>query len=173
MGLLQGHDPHTLREIVDQAQCAARLEEIGAHRSLPALLERVWILNVLDRHDDAAQLAAEAVRLARMAGKRTDLLRARILHASVANSRGKTDAALKELGTCIDEAEGQGWLSIAALALFHRGRVHFSAGDIAEARGDFKRALFLRQESGASEAQLETILLAIDASDRRRAAVGE
>jgi hypothetical protein len=36
------------------------------------------------------------------------------------------------------------------------------------ARADFKRALFLRQEAGATDEQLESILIAIDAADRRR-----
>ena len=40
--------------------------------------------------------------------------------------------------------------------------------DFVAARSDFKRALFLRQESGASDDQLEAALLAIDAADRRR-----
>ena len=41
----------------------------------------------------------------------------------------------------------------------------------ADARADFKRALFLRQEAGAPEDQLESTLLAIEAADRRRSAV--
>ena len=50
---------------------------------------------------------------------------------------------------CADEAEGQGWSAIAAFAYQHRGRVHYDAGEFDGARRDFKRALFLRQESGA------------------------
>ena len=70
---------------------------------------------------------------------------------------------------CAEEAEGQGWASIAAFAYQHRGKVRFDAGDFDDARVDFKRALFLRQESGATDEQLESSLLAIDAADRRRA----
>ena len=61
------------------------------------------------------------------------------------------------------------WASIAAFAYQHRGKVRFDAGDFDDARLDFKRALFLRQESGATDDQLESSLLAIDAADRRRA----
>ena len=43
-----------------------------------------------------------------------------------------------------------------------------NATDYDAARADFKRALFLRQNAGATDAQLESILLAIDAADRRR-----
>jgi len=110
------------------------------------------------------------VRVARMAGTRKDLMRARILHASVQQNRGAYAAAEQELTFCADEAEGQGWAGIAAFAYQHRGRVRFDAGELDGARRDFKRALFLRQESGAPDEQLESTLLAIDVVDRRRAA---
>ena len=80
---IHGYDPETLREKVDPRQCKERLDEIGEQRSLPALLERVWLLKVLGRPEDALVLSEQSVRVARMAGTRKDLLRARILHASV------------------------------------------------------------------------------------------
>lgn len=170
MSYIRGFDPDTLREQVDARQCKERLDEIGEQRSLPALLERVWLLKVLDRTEDALVVSEQSVRVARMAGTRKDLLRARILHATVLQARGAYGAAEQELTTCAEEAEGQGWAGIAAFAYQHRGKVHFDDGDFDSARKDFKRALFLRQESGASDHQLESTLLAIDAADRRRAA---
>ena len=169
MSLILGYDPETLREQVDLDACAARLAELGEQRSLQALLERVWLLKVLGRLEDALVISEESVRVARMAGTRKDLLRARILHATINQWRGAYAAAEHELSTCAAEAEGQGWPSIAAFALEHRGKTHFDAGDFERARGDFKRALFLRQESGAADAQIESALLAVDAADRRRA----
>lgn len=169
MSYIHGYDPETLREKIDERQCKARLEEIGEQRSLPALLERVWLLKVLDRLEDALVISEQSVRVARMAGTRPDLLRSRILHASVQQARGAYAAAEHELTTCAEEAEGQNWASIAAFAYQHRGKVRFDAGDFDDARMDFKRALFLRQESGATDEQLESSLLAIDAADRRRA----
>lgn len=168
MSYILGYDPDTLREKVDVRRCKERLSEIGEQRSLPALLERVWLLKVLDRLDDALVISEESVRVARMGGTRKDLLRARILHATVLQARGSLAAADQELSTCALEAEGQGWAAIAAFALQHRGKVHFDGGDYAGAREDFKRALFQRQESGAPDDQLEATLLAIDAADRRR-----
>lgn len=168
MSYIKGYDPDTLREIVDPRACKERLDEIGEQRSLPALLERVWLLKVLGRLEDSLVLSEESVRVARMAGTRKDLLRARILHASVEQFRGAFAAAENELATCAAEAEGQGWNAIAAFAYQHRGKVHFDAGDFVSARADFKRALFLRQEAGAPDDQLESTLLAIDAADRRR-----
>jgi hypothetical protein len=82
--------------------------------------------------------------------------------------RGAYAAAEQELTSCAYEAEGQEWNAIAAFAYQHRGKVFYDAGDFVSARADFKRALFLRQESGASDDQLEATLLAIDAADRRR-----
>ena len=169
MSYIRGYDPDTLREIVDARECRERLDEIGEQRSLPALLERVWLLKVLGRLEDALVLSEQSVRVARMAGTRKDLLRARILHATVDQCRGAYAAAEQELTTCAEEAEGQGWSAIAAFAVQHRGKVHFDAGDFARARADFKRALFLRQEAGTPDDQLESTLLAIDAADRRRA----
>lgn len=169
MSYIKGYDPDTLREKIDPQQCKERLAEIGEQRSLPALLERVWLLKVLDRLDDALVLSEQSVRVARMAGTRKDLLRARILHASVMQFRGAFAAAEQELTTCAHEAEGQGWSAIAAFAYQHRGKVHYDAEDYNAARSDFKRALFLRQEAGAAEDQLESTLMAVDAADRRRA----
>ena len=128
------------------------------------------LLKVLDRLDDALVVSEESVRVARMGGTRKDLLRARILHATVLQFRGAFAAADQELSMCAQEAEGQDWAAIAAFALQHRGKVHFDGGDYDRARSDFKRALFLRQESGAADDQLESTLLAIDAADRRRVA---
>ncbi|MFB7894084.1 hypothetical protein ACFC1I_17925 [Microbacterium sp. NPDC056044] len=170
MSYISGYDPDTLREKVNASQCRERLEEIGDQRSLPALLERVWLLKVLDRADEALVISEQSVRVARMAGTRKDLLRARILHATVLQARGAYGAAEQELTTCAEEADGQGWAGIGAFAYQHRGKVNYDAGDFEAARKDFKRALFLRQESGATEGQLESTLLAIDAADRRRAA---
>lgn len=168
MSYIHGYDPDTLREQIDPRQCKDRLDEIGEQRSLPALLERVWLLKVLGKLEDSLVLSEQSVRVARMAGTRKDLLRARILHASVLQIRGAYAAAEQELSTCAFEAEGQNWSGIAAFALQHRGKVHFETGDFVSARADFKRALFLRQESGATDDQLESTLLAIDAADRRR-----
>lgn len=171
MSLIQGYDPDTLREQVDLDACTARLAEIELQRSLPSLLERVWLLKVLGRLDESLTLSDESVRLARMAGTRKDVLRARILHASVLQQRGAYAAAEQELSTCASEAEGQGWVSVAAFAHQHHGKNAFEAGDLEQARESFKRSLFLRREAGASDADLETALLAIDAVERRRSAV--
>ena len=168
MSYIRGYDSDTLRELVDETECARRLAEIESQRSLPAMLERVWLLKVLDRLDESLALADEAVRQARMAGTRKDVLRARVLHATVLQYRGAHAAADQELATCADEAEGQRWASIAAFAHQHRGKNALDAGDFEQAKESFKRSLFLRRESGAEDRDLETALLAIEAAERRR-----
>lgn len=169
MSYIQGYDPQTLRELVDLRQCRERLAELGDQRSLPALLERVWLLKVTDQLDDALVVSEQSVRVARMGGPRKDLLRARVLHATVLQVRGAFAAATQELTTCAEEAEGQGWAALAAFAYQHRGKVFYDAEDYVNARADFKRALFLRQEAGAPEDELESTLIAIEAAERRRA----
>lgn len=169
MSYIQGYDPQTLREIVDVQHCRERLAELGDQRSLQALLERVWLLKVVDKLDDALVVSEQSVRVARMGGPRKDLLRARVLHATVLQFRGAYAAATQELTTCAEEAEGQGWSALAAFAYQHRGKVFYDAEDYVNARADFKRALFLRQEAGAPEDELESTLIAIEAAERRRA----
>ena len=168
MGYIKGYDPDSLRELVDPSECEARLDELGDQRSLPSMLERVWLLKMLGRLDDALVLAAETVRQARMAGTRKDLLRARVLHATVLQYRRAHAAADHELATCVAEAEGQGWVPIAAFAHQHRGRNAFEAGEFEQARESFKRTLFLRREAGAADTELEAALLAIETVERHR-----
>lgn len=171
MSYIRGYDSETLREIVDTAACAERLAEIETQRSLPALLERVWLLKVLDRLDEALELSEEAVRQARMAGTRKDVVRARVLHATVLQHRGAHAAAEQVLMTCAEEAEGQRWAHVAAFAHQHRGKNALDAGDFELAKESFKRSLFLRRETGAADAALESVLVALETVERRR--VGE
>jgi tetratricopeptide (TPR) repeat protein len=168
VGFIKGYDPNSLREQVDPAECEGRLAEIAHQRSLPSMMERVWLLKVLGRLDEALTLADEAVRQARMAGTRKDLIRARVLRATVLQYRGAHGAADHEYATCVAESEGQGWVPIAAFAHHHQGRNAFEAGDYDQARASFKRALFLRREAGADDAALEAALLAIDTVERHR-----
>ena len=170
MSYIHGYDPDTLREQVDPRQCKERLDEIGEQRSLPALLERVWLLKVLGRLEDSLVLSEQSVRVARMAGTRKDLLRARILHASVLQFRGAYAAAEQELTIVRRRGRGPGLgMRSPRSPTSTAARCTTTPATSTSARVDFKRALFLRQESGAPDDQLESTLLAIDAADRRRA----
>ena len=156
MSLIRGYDQENLRELVDRDECAVRLAEVESKRSLPALLERAWLLKVLDRLDEALEVSEETVRLARMAGTRKDVLHARVLHATILQYRGAHAAAEQELATCAAEAEGQRWISIAAAAHHHHGKNAYDAGAYETARESFKQSLFLRREAGADDRDLES-----------------
>ena len=168
MGFIQGYDKETLQEIVDRSAVFDRLVEITDQRSFPSQLEQVWLYKVLGELDDALTVSEQAVRLARMSGTRKDLLHARIMHASVNHLRGAFARAEAELTTCIEEAEGQKWPRIGALAHSHRGKVRYDAGDYEGARADFKRELFLRQEMGADDETLEQTMSFIEAAEAKR-----
>jgi len=167
VNFIRYYDPDTLREVVDVSACKERLEDLGVLRSLPAMMERVWLLKVLGDLDQALDLSEEAVRAARMAGTRKDLLRARILHSSVLHYLGQYDHAVQELTHCAQEAEGQEWWTVAALAQHHLGRVYFDMEEWAEARTALRRTLFFRLTAGTPNDQLESTLLAIETAERR------
>lgn len=168
MNYIKGYDPETLREIVDPDQCRQRLEEIAEQRSLPALMERVWLMKVLGSLDEALELGGETVRLARMAGTRSEILRARVLRASVLQFLGEHDAAASELETCSAQAEGHGWKSLAAFSYEHQGRNLFEAQRFEEARDAFKRALVHRTAQSDDAHRIEAVLHAIEAAERGR-----
>ncbi|WP_029150147.1 hypothetical protein [Microbacterium indicum] len=170
MGFIQGYDPETLRENVDREGVYERLVEVRPQRSFTAQLEQVWLLKVLGELDEAREVSERTVRLARMSGTRRDLLHARIVHASVNQLLGRLTAAEGELTTCIEEAEGQGWPRISALAHSHRGRVRYDAGDFDGARADFRRELSLRQDLGSDEEQIEQASAFVEAAERHRSA---
>jgi tetratricopeptide (TPR) repeat protein len=154
MKILLGWDAVTLREKVDLRAAGERLAELGDMRNLQALSERAWLLKALD-------VASQAVRLARFTGNRRDLLLPRILRTQVLQYLGRYDEAIYELTLCADDARTQNWPTLESVALQHRGRVLFDAGEYAAALADFKAAVLLRNQAGASEAELEPSLIAI------------
>ncbi len=161
MKILLGWDAVTLREKVDLRAAGERLAELGDMRNLQALSERAWLLKVTGRLDEALDVANQAVRLARFTGNRRDLLLPRILRTQVLQYLGRYDEAIYELTLCADDANTQNWPTLESVALQHRGRVLFDAGEYAAALADFKSAVFLRNQVGASESELEPSLIAI------------
>ena len=76
-------------------------------RSLSALNEKAVLLRLLDRLDEAYQVANEAVRQARFTGDREQLLGARVRRAQVLQYQGKADEAksnLKQAGEKVKDA---------------------------------------------------------------------
>lgn len=161
MSIILGYDLITLREKVDVEAAEERLAELGELRSLDGLGEKVGLLRVLGRLDEAWDVANEAVRQSRFTGDREQLLRARIRRAQVQQFQGKLDPALAELSDCVDEAKAHDWASAEAFALQHRGKVQFELGDYAAARTDFNDALKIRVREKEPSDQVDSSMVAI------------
>lgn len=165
MSLILGYDPTTLRERVDLLEVGHRLNELGEMRSLDALCERTWLLKVAGRLDEALEVANQAFRLARFTGDRKDILRPRILRATVLQYSARYEEATSELNACIEEAHTHEWGALEALSMQHRGKVYFDQALYAESLGDFRSAAFLRQQLGAPADQIESSQIAANVAD--------
>ncbi|MFU8945955.1 hypothetical protein ACLRGF_04395 [Mycetocola zhadangensis] len=161
LSIILGYDAKTLREKVDLKAVGERLEELGDMRSLSALCEKAWLLKVAGQLDDALDVANQCVRLARFTGDRKGLMQPRMLRAQVLQFRGAYEEAIHELSSLIDEAHTHEWKLHEALALQHRGKVYFDQREFKPALADFKAAVALRTELGASEDQIESALIAV------------
>lgn len=159
--IILGYDPDTLRERVDAQAAEARLEEIAHLRSLAALNERVTLLRLLGRVDDAFEVAQAAYRQSRFTGAREDALAAKIRRAVVQHAQGKGDVALRDLDVCVQEARDHEWLDLTATALQHRGHVHFAEGDADLALADFEEALKIRESINTSADRVEASKFAV------------
>lgn len=162
--IILGYDPETLRERVDVDAAEARLADVQAFRSLAALNEQVALLRLLDRLDEAFDVAQAAYRQSRFTGAREDALAARIRRAQVQHYQGKHDAALIELSGCVDEAIAHDWHEHAGFALQYRGRLRFEQHDFSGALEDFELALEHRDREGISAHQIESTKFAIRAT---------
>jgi tetratricopeptide (TPR) repeat protein len=161
VSIIIGYDAVTLREKVDLRAAGDRLDELGELRSLSALNEKVALLRLLGRLDEAMEIANTAVRQARFTGDRQELASSRIRRAQVLQFQGKLDEAASELGHCINEAEAHEWNGVAASARENRGKVHFDQGKFEDAMADLSAAVFLREKDGASADELESSLIAV------------
>ncbi|NQX11896.1 hypothetical protein HQQ80_09700 [Microbacteriaceae bacterium VKM Ac-2855] len=180
LSIIIRHDPATLREEVDVSAAAERLDEIGTLRSLAALSEKVELLRLLDRLDEAWDVANEAVRRTRFSGDRAELITARARRGRLMQLRGKPDEALAELSLCVDEARTHEWHLEHAFALRMRGLAQFDAGEFGAAARDFDAASALGTRIGLPEEDLEVSRLGFvaasemqDESLRERRADGQ
>ena len=161
LSIITGYDPKTLRETIDVDAAEQRLADLGTLRSLSALNEKVELLRLLGRPDEAFDVANEALRQARFSGDRETTLAARIRRAQVQQYQGKLQPALTDLTICVEEARGHEWGSLEATALHNRGKMYFDLHEYRESLADFKAAVFLWEKSGASIDQLESSTIAI------------
>ncbi|WP_248283459.1 hypothetical protein [Cryobacterium arcticum] len=159
--IITGYDAVTLREKVDLPAAAERLTDLGLLRSLSALNEKVTLLRLLDRLDEAFEIANQALRQARFTGDRQDFVLCRIRRAQVMQFQGKLEDAASELTQCVLESETHEWNLTAAFARETRGKVQFEQDELEGALTDFTAAVFLREKAGASPDELESALIAV------------
>jgi tetratricopeptide (TPR) repeat protein len=161
LSIILGYDAGTLREKVDLKAVGDRLLELGDMRSMSALCEKAWLLKVAGQLDEALDVANQCVRLARFTGDRKGLMQPRMLRAQVLQFRGAYEEALHELSSLINEAHTHDWRMLEALSLQHRGKVYFDQGEYRSALLDFKAAVRLRTDLGATDEEMESALIAV------------
>ena len=161
LSIIIGYDALTLREKVNLPAATERLTELGNMRSLSALNEKVILLRLLGRLDEAWEIANEAWRLSRFTGDREQAVASRIRRAQVLQYQGKLDEAVTELNHCILDAETHEWTTAAADARQNRGKALFDQGNLDAALADFTAAVFLREKNGATSGELEDCLVAV------------
>jgi tetratricopeptide (TPR) repeat protein len=161
LSIILGYDPTTLRERVDLLAAGDRLAELGELRSLSALNEKVTLLRLTARLDEALEVANAALRQARFTGDREEVVAARIRRAQVLHYLGKLDEAHVELSSCAEAARSNEWIGLEAFALQCRGKVLFDLHDYEGALGDLTAAVFLREKLGANHDEVESALAAV------------
>ena len=159
--IIIGYDAVTLREKVDLPAAAERLHDLGQLRSLSALNEKVTLLRLLDRLDEAFEIANQALRQARFTGDRQDFVLCRIRRAQVMQFQGKLEEAAAELTQCVLESETHEWSLTAAFARETRGKVRFEQHELEGSLNDLTAAVFQREKAGASPDELESALIAV------------
>lgn len=156
-----GFDPTTLAERFDVISAKQRLDEIADERSTPALIERIGLLRVTGRLEDAKEAAKEAMRQTRLAGEREPIARVKVARAGILREEGKAEQAIHELSDAIVEAEANGWTGIVADARRHRALAHAALGDDVAAREDLSEALAVLVRANASPREIDSTMIAV------------
>jgi tetratricopeptide (TPR) repeat protein len=161
MSIIVGYDKATLREQIDEQAANARLEQLAGMRDTMSLSEKVGLLRMTGRLDEAWTTANEVVRLVRFTGDRSQLVLARLRRAQVLQFQGKLEAALIDFNDCVAEAHLHEWVSEEAFALQHRGKVLFDLQRYTEAARDFRDALTIRVRIHSSPEHIDSSMIAI------------
>lgn len=161
MTVIVGYDLITLREKVDLEAAEARLVELEGRRDMESLNERVGLLRLLGKLDEAWDAANESLRNVRFSGDREQLCLARIRRAQVQQFQGKLEPAQIELTSCVDDARNHDWASTEAVALQHRGKVYFDQREYTAALSDFRTAASIRSRIGAPADEIQSSLVAV------------
>ena len=156
-----GFDPETLQERFDVDAAERRLDELGIRRDLDATIEKIALLRIVGRIDDAQDAASGALRQARFEADREQLARVRVARAQVHRVARRFDQAGSELTDVIVEASSHGWSAVEADALHERALVHVAMDRVAEARDDLNAALVILIRDHASPIWIDSTMIAI------------
>jgi tetratricopeptide (TPR) repeat protein len=158
VAIVLGYDPTTLREQIDPVALEERLVELGELRSAAALDEKVVLLRLAGKLDEAWDIANQAVRQARFGGDREMLALARVRRAQV-------QQALADLTDCVNEAHAHDWAATEAFALHQRGRVNFDLENYDAARRDFSDSLKVHVRIKSSPDEVDAAMIAIQITE--------
>ena len=156
-----GFDPETLQERFDVDAAERRLDELGIRRDLDATIEKIALLRIVGRIDEAQDAASGALRQARFEADREQLARVRVARAQVHRVARRLDQAGSELTDVIVEASAHGWSAVEADALHERALVHVALDRVAEARDDLNAALVILIRDHASPIWIDSTMIAI------------
>lgn len=156
-----GFDPETLVERFDVDAAERRLEALGIRRDLDATIEKIGLLRIVGRIDDAQDAASGALRQARFEADREQLARVRVARAQVHRVAKRFDQAGSELTDIIVEASSHGWSAVEADALHERALVHVALDRIPAARDDLNAALVILIRDHASPIEIDSTMIAL------------
>lgn len=162
-------DENANREVVDEPVARAHLDRLTGRDDLAARGERVVLLRMLGRLDEAEREGRAAYEAARHEGTERQQVAALLRLAHVLQYRREWTAADQAFDEAMERARALGEPLMIAFAHQHAGRNHVDQGRYAEAVAAFQVALALREENGAPADQLESTRGALRATEKRLA----
>ncbi|WP_166356339.1 tetratricopeptide repeat protein [Phytoactinopolyspora limicola] len=167
-------DDETLREVLtDPAAAAERVAELAQPPldDQPGPVgERISLLRMLGRLDEAEALGRHALSLAAKGSRRAVAASLRLAH--VLQWQGRFDEADDRFTRALADATRLGDDTLLAFAHQHYGKSLFDQGRAAAAAEQFGAALRLREAVDAPADQLASSRQAIDAARSRRPTIG-
>jgi len=158
-----GFDPVSLAERFDVAGAQRRLDELADERSISALTEKIGLLRVTGRLEEAHEVATEALRQARLAGDREPLCRVKVARAQLLREEGKHEQAIHELSDSIVEATSSGWSGVVADARRQRALVRIALDEPESAREDLSEALAVLVRGNAAPREIDVTMYLVGA----------
>jgi len=161
-------DAETNRDyLLDEESAVAYLSHIDGRADLASRGQRVSLLRLLGRLDEAEAEASAALAQARRDGSPRDELGALIRLAHVVQWQRRWEEADRLFAEAIERAERLGDDLYTAFALQHAGRNHIDQGRLDKAIESFENALALRVAVDAPEDQLSSTREALQVARAR------